>query len=305
LASWLFLFIIPARVSVLRGSKRISDSHPLPTSYGTDTVFNQEASMDFGLKGRVAMVAAASKGLGKACALALAQEGCRVSICSRDAETLAQTGEELSAFGEIKTFVGDVSSAQSLESWHQSAVESLGQVDILVTNTGGPPVSRFMQLSDEQWLAGVESTLMNVVRLSRLVIPGMRQRQWGRIIHLTSLVAKQPIDELTISSTLRAGLSGLTKTMANQLGPDGITVNAVLMGQILTDRQYHIADVRVKERGITYEQYFEQLATEIPLRRLGEPREVGEVVAFLASERASYLTGVSLQVDGGLIRGTM
>ncbi len=146
---------------------------------------------------------------------------------------------------------------------------------------------------------------MNVVRLSRLVIPDMQKRRWGRLIHLTSLVAKQPMDELTISSTLRAGLSGLTKTMANQLGPDNITVNAVLMGHILTDRQYHLADRRVKERGITYEQYFEQAAKEIPLRRLGEPREVGEVVAFLASERASYLTGVSLQIDGGLIRGTM
>jgi 3-oxoacyl-[acyl-carrier protein] reductase len=151
----------------------------------------------------------------------------------------------------------------------------------------------------------VESTLLNVVRLSRLVIPAMQQRRWGRLIHLTSLVAKQPVDELTISSTLRAGLSGLTKTLANQLGPDNITVNAVLMGHILTDRQYHLADVRAKERGITHAQYFAQQAAEIPLRRLGEAREVGEVVAFLASERASYVTGVSLQVDGGLIRGTL
>lgn len=261
--------------------------------------------MDLGLKGRVAMVAAASKGIGKACALALAQEGCHVSICSRDAETLAKTAKEIAAFGEAEAVIADVASPQAIENWHRITVETFGQVNILVTNTGGPPVSRFMQLTDEQWLAGVESTLMNVVRLSRLVIPEMQQRHWGRIIHLTSLVAKQPIDELTISSTLRSGLSGLTKTMANQLGPDGITVNAVLMGQILTDRQTAIADVRVKERGIGYEKYFEQLAAEIPLRRLGEPREVGEVVAFLASERASYLTGVSLQVDGGLIRGTM
>lgn len=261
--------------------------------------------MDFGLKGRVAMVAAASKGLGKACALALAQEGCKVSICSRDPKTLMKTAEEINAYAETMCLVTDVSSTKSLENWYQATVENFGQVDILVTNTGGPPVSRFMQLSDEQWQAGVESTLMNVVRLSRLVIPGMQQRKWGRIIHLTSLVAKQPLDDLTISSTLRAGLSGLTKTMANQLGPDGITVNALLMGQILTDRQNAIADVRVKQQGISYEEHFERLAAEIPLRRLGEPREVGEVVAFLASERASYLTGVSLQVDGGLIRGTM
>lgn len=261
--------------------------------------------MDLELNGRVAMIAAASKGIGKASALALAQEGCKVSICSRTREALEKSVAELAAYSETIAIVADVSSPASLENWYRATVERFGQVDILVTNTGGPPVSRFLQLSDEQWLAGVESTLMNVVRLSRLVIPGMQQRRWGRIIHLTSLVAKQPVDELTISSTLRAGLSGLTKTMANQLGPDNITVNAVLMGHILTDRQQHLADVRVKERGITHEQYFEQQAAEIPLRRLGEPREVGEVVAFLASNRASYLTGVSLPVDGGIIRGTM
>ena len=261
--------------------------------------------MDFGLKGRVAMIAAASKGIGKACALALAEEGCKVSICARTPTVLMETARELQAHSETIALVTDVSSSSGLENWHRATVEAFGQVDILITNTGGPPVSRFMQLTDEQWLAGVDSTLMNVVRLSRLVIPGMQQRKWGRIIHLTSLVAKQPVDELTISSTLRAGLSGLTKTMANQLGPDGITVNAVLMGHILTDRQYTIADARVKERGITHEQYFEQQAAEIPLRRLGKSREVGEVTAFLASERASYLTGVSLPVDGGIIRGTM
>lgn len=258
--------------------------------------------MDLGLTNRVAMIAAASKGLGKACALALAREGCRVSICARNEETLAQAAEEILPAGEVISVKADVSSPADLESWHRQTVERFGEVDILVTNTGGPPVKRFMELSDEQWLAGVESTLMNVVRLSRMVIPGMQAKRWGRIIHLTSLVAKQPIDELTISSTLRAGLTGLTKTMANQVGPDGITVNAILTGHILTDRQYALAEVRVRERGLTYEQYFAGAAAEIPLRRLGEPREVGEVVAFLASERASYLNGVSLQVDGGAIR---
>ncbi|MGE0886337.1 MAG: SDR family oxidoreductase [Blastocatellales bacterium] len=261
--------------------------------------------MNLGITGRVAMVAAGSKGIGKACALALAQEGCKLSICSRNADSLEKARAEIAQAGEVLSVVADVSSANDLESWFQQTSDKFGQVDILVTNTGGPPVSRFMQLTDEQWLAGVESTLMNVVRLSRLVVPGMQQRRWGRIIHLTSLVAKQPMDDLTISSTLRAGLSGLTKTQANQLGPDNITVNAVLMGQIMTDRQYAIADVRVKEQGIGYEDHFKQLASEIPLRRLGEPREIGEVVAFLASERASYLTGVSLPIDGGIIRGTM
>ncbi len=261
--------------------------------------------MNLELQGRVAMIAAASKGLGKACALALAAEGCNVSICARSADELEKVRAEAAQHAEAMAVTVDVASAADLERWYQQTIERFGQLDILVTNTGGPPVSRFLQLSDAQWQAGVESTLMNVVRLSRLVIPGMQQRRWGRLIHLTSLVAKQPVDELTISSTIRAGLSGLTKTQANQFGPDNITVNAVLMGHILTDRQYHLADVRVKEQGITHEQYFEQQAAAIPLRRLGEPREVGEVVAFLASERASYVSGVSLQVDGGLIRGTM
>jgi len=251
------------------------------------------------------MVSAASKGLGKACALALAKEGCHVSICARGAEALEQSRIEVAEHSETLATVCDVSSAADLENWYQRTIDHFGQIDILVTNTGGPPVKRFLELSDEQWMSGVESTLMNVVRLSRLVIPGMQSRSWGRIIHLTSLVAKQPVDELTISSTIRAGLSGLTKTMANQLGPDNITVNAILTGHILTDRQYAIAEVRIKERGMTLDQYFAQAAAEIPLRRLGKPREIGEIVAFLASECASYVSGVSLQVDGGLIRGTM
>ncbi len=264
--------------------------------------------MNLELNQRVAMIAAASKGLGKACALALAAEGCRVSICARRADELATAGSEITAQGnqaEVLTTVADVASTEDLNHWYQQTIARFGQVEILVTNTGGPPVARFMKLTDEQWQSGVESTLMNVVRLSRLVIPDMQQRKWGRIIHLTSFVAKQPLDDLTISSTLRAGLSGLTKTMANQLGPDNITVNAVLMGHFLTDRQRHIAELRVQERGLTFEQYFAEAAALIPLKRMGEPRECADLVAFLASARASYLTGTSIQIDGGLSRGTM
>ena len=258
--------------------------------------------MNLGITNRVAMVAAASKGLGKACALALAREGCRVSICARNRDQLDLTLTELAQYAPAVSFRADVSSAADLTSWHRHTVNSFGDVDILVTNTGGPPVRRFTELSDREWLSGVESTLLNVVRMSRLVLPGMRARRWGRIIHLTSLVAKQPIDELTISTTLRSGLSGLTKTMANQFGPDQITVNAILTGHIRTDRQYALAEHRVREQGLTFDEYFSRAAAEIPLRRLGEPQEVGETVAFLSSERASYITGVSLQIDGGAIR---
>jgi len=264
-----------------------------------------EARMDFGLGGRVAMVAAASKGIGRSCALALVREGCSVSICARSAEAMEATHKELEHYGPVMSVRADVASVSDLESWHQRTIETFGKVDILVTNTGGPPVARFMDLTDEQWDAGVESTLMNVVRLTRFVVPEMKERQWGRIIHLTSLVAKQPIDELTISSTLRAGLSGLTRTMANQFGPDNITVNAVLMGHFMTDRQEQIANLRARESGIAREEYFATVAKEIPLRRIGDPSEVGNVVAFLASKAASYVTGVSLAVDGGVIRATM
>jgi 3-oxoacyl-[acyl-carrier protein] reductase len=261
--------------------------------------------MNLELKNRVAMIAAASKGIGKACALALAAEGCKVSICARNLAELDEALAEMTPLGEVMAVPADVSNPADLAHWHIRTLERFNHVDILVTNTGGPPVARFMNLTDEQWHSGVESTLMNVVRLSRLVAPGMQDRKWGRIIHLTSLVAKQPQDELTISSTLRAGLSGLTKTMANQFGPDNITVNAVLMGFCLTDRLVHLAEVRHKEQGITLDEYYEKAAADIPLRRFAQPKEIGDAVAFLASERASFITGVSLPIDGGMIRATM
>jgi 3-oxoacyl-[acyl-carrier protein] reductase len=251
------------------------------------------------------MVAAASQGIGRASALALAREGCSVSICARQAESLKSARVEIEQYAKVLACEVDVSSPGDLESWHRETTTTFGRVDILVTNTGGPPVARFADLSDEQWQTGVESTLMNVVRLTRLVLPAMSAQRWGRIIHLTSLVAKQPIDELTISSTLRAGLSGLTKTMANQFGPDNITVNAVLMGHIMTARQEHLADVKGPLLGLSRDGYLARVASEIPLRRIGSPAEVGQVVAFLASEMASYVSGVSLPVDGGLIRATM
>ena len=261
--------------------------------------------MNLGLKNRVAMIAAASKGIGKACALALAAEGCKVSICARNMAELDQTRAEIDVVGDVLAVPADVANPADLAHWHIRTLERFSHVDILVTNTGGPPVARFMDLTDEQWQVGVEATLMNVVRMSRLVIPAMQERKWGRIIHLTSVVAKQPQDELTISSTLRAGLSGLTKTMANQLGPDNITVNAVLMGFCLTDRLLHLAEIRHKEQGISLEEYYQKASADIPLRRFGQPKEVGDAVAFLASERASFITGVSLPIDGGMIRATM
>jgi 3-oxoacyl-[acyl-carrier protein] reductase len=263
--------------------------------------------MDLGILGRVAMVAAASKGIGFGVASVLAREGCRVSICARDAVALDEARRRLlegAPGAAVASAVCDVSRPEDLERWHRSTVGNYGEVDILITNTGGPPAAKFLDLTEEQWRRGIDLTLMNVVRLCRLVLPGMRERGWGRIVHLTSLTAKLPIPLLTISSTLRAGLSALTKTMANEFSRDGVLVNAVLPGHVLTDRQIELNEIRSKQEGVSLEAYAARVEASIPIGRYGQPREIGEVVAFLASERASYVTGATIQVDGGLIPGT-
>ena len=261
--------------------------------------------MELGLKNKVAMVAAASKGLGRAIAESLAREGCRLSICSRSTDNLDPARFAIEdTGGEVLAVSCDVSRPADLERWVEATEATFGQVDILVTNTGGPPAAPFLKLGEEQWRAGVDGTLMNVVRLCKAVIPDMQKRNWGRIVHLTSLVAKQPNPLLTISSTLRAGLSALTKTLGDQVAKDGITVNAILTGHFLTDRQRQLAEIRSKEQGITPQQYLDKSVEDIPIGRFGDPRELADVVTFLCSDRASYVTGTSIQIDGGYIRST-
>jgi 3-oxoacyl-[acyl-carrier protein] reductase len=232
------------------------------------------------------MVAAASKGLGAAIAESLASEGVRLSLSARSFER--------SADENVLKVPCDVSKAEDLQRWVEETIAHFGQVDILVTNTGGPPAAPFMNLAEEQWRSGIDGTLMNVVRLCKAVIPDMQKRKWGRIVHLTSLVAKQPNPLLTISSTLRAGLSALTKTLGDQVAKDGF----------LTDRQRQLAGIRSKELGITPQQYLDKSVQDIPIGRFGDPRELADVVTFLCSDRASYLTGTSIQIDGGYIRST-
>ncbi len=247
------------------------------------------------------MVAAASKGIGFATAKALMAEGVRVSICARNEETLEAAAAEIGE--ETRSYVVDVSSAEDLAWWVEQTRQDLGPVDILVTNTGGPPAGPLDQLTDEQWQVGVDSTLMNVVRLVRLVEAEMKLRQWGRIVHITSLVAKQPSAMLPISSTIRAGLMALTRLQSTALASNGITVNGVLPGHTLTDRQLHLADIRSARDGITPQEALQRQGSEVPVGRLATPDEIAAVVTFLCSIQAAYVTGTSMLVDGGLTAG--
>lgn len=257
--------------------------------------------MDFGLHGKVAMVAAASKGIGLACAKELAAEGCAVSICARTEEDLERAAGEIGE--ETRTYVVDVANPEDLAWWVATTQSDLGSPDILVTNTGGPPAGSVWELTDEQWRHGVESTLLNVTRMTGLVAPMMRERGWGRIVHITSYVARTPSLLLPISSTLRAGLIALTKVQAGELAAQGITVNGVLPGSTATDRQRHLAEIRAGKEGVSLEQALARQAQEIPMKRMAEPEEIAAAVAFLCSEQAAYITGQSLLVDGGLSAG--
>lgn len=257
--------------------------------------------MNLGIEGKVAMVAAASKGIGLATAKLLLEEGCRVSICGRNPAALEQAVANLGA--GARASVADVSSLPDLETWFAETEREFGPPDILVTNTGGPPAGNWTQLTDEHWQAGFDSTLMNVVRMVRLASPRMKEKGWGRIVHLTSFVAKEPSPLLPISSTLRAGIIALTRLQATELASCGITVNGVLPGHTLTDRQLHLAEVIAQRDGISSEEALALQARTNPMGRIASPEEIASTIAFLCSRHASFVTGTSLLVDGGLIKG--
>lgn len=257
--------------------------------------------MDLGLNGKVALVAAGSKGIGLATARMLAEEGCKVSICGRSQDSL---DEAAALIGSMALgVVCDVSKAPDIEHWIKESRTQLGPIDIIVTNTGGPPAGSWQTITDDQWQSGFDSTLMNVVRMVRAVVPEMKERGWGRIVHNTSLVAKEPNALLPISSTLRAGLMALTRLQALELAPFGVTVNGVLPGHTLTDRQVHLAEIRASRDGITPEEALVLQANEVPMKRLGKPEEIAAAIVFFCSQPAAYVTGTSLLVDGGMTKG--
>ena len=261
--------------------------------------------MDLGLKGKVALVAAASKGLGRAIAEELASEGASVVMCARGEDALRKARDEIArATGaSVLGVPGDVSKPGDVERIVAHALQEYGRIDILVTNAGGPPSGKFESLSPEMWQSAVDLTLLSVVNLTSAVLPGMRERKWGRIINVTSIAVKQPVEGLMLSNSLRSAVTGFSRTLANEVAPSGITVNNILPGYTRTERVEQLSDATAKREGITRDAALAKWESEIPMGRLGEPREFAALAAFLASERASYVTAQSIAVDGGWIRG--
>jgi 3-oxoacyl-[acyl-carrier protein] reductase len=263
--------------------------------------------VDLGLTNRVALVAAASRGIGFATARELAREGARVFLCSRDGNRASEAAEKIhEETGVAVAGIGaDVPDDQSVRQFVDLALDRAGRVDILVTNAGGPPATTFDQTDLDLFRKAFELNALSAIRLAKLVLPGMRQRKWGRIVNITSVSVKQPIEGLILSNTVRAGLTGWAKTVAAEVAADGVTVNNVAPGYTRTERQEELARARSKALGKTRDEIIATWATQGPMGRIGEPEEIAAAVAFLASERASYITGITLQVDGGWVRGLL
>jgi 3-oxoacyl-[acyl-carrier protein] reductase len=263
--------------------------------------------VDLGLDGRVAIVGASSKGLGKASALALAREGARVAICARTGAALEAAAEEIRAEtgSEVLAVPADLGDAQDIRSLVAATVERFGGVDVLVNNSGGPRPGKFADLTDADWQQGFAAVTLNFVRLVREVLPHMRRKSWGRVIGIQSSSVKQPVEQIDLSNGLRPGIAGLMKALMPDLAKDGITINLVLPGMFLTSRIHPGLGDGSGHVDTTIAEELAPLAARIPLGRLGEPIELGQLVAFLASERASYITGAVYQVDGGIIKSNV
>lgn len=259
--------------------------------------------MDLGLKGKVAMVAGASRGLGYAVAEALAGEGARVSMASRDAAAIAAAAARIGG-GALGAAV-DVRSAEAIERWATETRERFGGVDLLFTNSGGPPAGAALSFDDRAWQDAADLLLFSTLRMVRAVVPMMQERGGGAIAMSTSSSVKEPIPNLGLSTVLRASVSALAKTLALELAPSGIRVNQLIPGRIDTDRVRHLDEMAGARQGITAEQAKLKSLAAIPLGRYGQTEEYGRVGAFLLSDAARYMTGATIQVDGGLIRSVL
>jgi 3-oxoacyl-[acyl-carrier protein] reductase len=261
--------------------------------------------VDLGLGYKVALVAAASRGLGRAIADALAAEGASLVICARGADELekVKASIESTSGAKVHAIVADVSDREQLDRLAREAIAKWGRIDILVTNSGGPPSGPFESYDWSAWDGAINTLLRSAVELTRAVLPGMRQRKWGRIINVTSITVKQPVDNLMLSNSIRAAVTGFARTLANEVAIDGVTVNNILPGYTRTERVEQLADATAAREGIARKDVLARFENQIPMRRLGEPKEFAALAAFLASEQASYITGQSIAVDGGWIRG--
>ena len=263
--------------------------------------------MDLGLNNKVAIVAAASRGIGFACARELAREGARVFLCSRDAQHASEAAQRIhqETGADAAGIACDVRNEVEVEGFINLATERGGQIDICITNAGGPPAKTFAETELDVFREAFELNALSAIRFAKLVLPGMLQRKWGRIINITSVSVKQPIDGLLLSNTVRAGLTGWAKTVSNEVAAQGVTVNNVAPGYTLTERQDELAKVRGQAAGKSKQEIIESWALQAPIRRMAQPEEIAAAVAFLASERASYITGVTLAVDGGWVKSLL
>jgi 3-oxoacyl-[acyl-carrier protein] reductase len=263
--------------------------------------------LDFGLKNRVAIVTGSSQGIGKAIAGGFAKEGANVTICARTAETLRATAKEIeSTFGtEVLAFPTNLKVKENIQAMVKATANKFGRIDVLINNTGGPPSALFHETTDKDWQETFDSLLMGVVNCCREVIPYMRANNWGRIINMASFAAKQPAERLVLSNAVRAGVLGLTKTLSNELAEYGILVNAVCPGWTLTDRVKHLAQSTAEKTGKDCDTIISDWVRSTALRRMAQPEEIANLVVFLGSEKASYITGAVMQVDGGVIKSLL
>lgn len=261
--------------------------------------------MDTGLRDRVAIVAAASQGLGRACAEGLAAEGCNVALCARTEKTLRETASAIRERHKVTVLeqAFDVTDAAAVQAFVAAVAERFGRVDVCVTNAGGPAAKNFLSVSMDEWRRAVELNFLSTVAFCQAVIPHMQKRRWGRIITITSVSVKQPISDLIMSNAVRSAVVGLVKSLSNEFGKDGILVNNVGPGYTATERLKSLAATRALAAGISSDEIMGRFASTTALQRVGEPQEFADAVVFLASERASYITGQTLLIDGGAYKG--
>jgi 3-oxoacyl-[acyl-carrier protein] reductase len=261
--------------------------------------------METGLRNRVAIVAASSQGIGRATAEAFAAEGCRVAMCARSASALEAAAAHIRKQYSVEVLSDalDVTSAEAVRAFVEAVVAKFGAADICVTNAGGPPAKGFLTASVEEWRRAIDANFLSTVYFAREVIPHMQKRRWGRIITITSITTKQPVSDLVLSNAVRAGVVGLVKSLANEFGKDGILVNNVGPGFTATDRLKELAKSRSAASGKSQQEIFDGWAVEAAQKRVGEPREVADAIVWLASERASFITGQTILVDGGAYKG--